>query len=189
MKTDYSENPNVKKSQPADSAGQYGTVEGKVRSVVMSMGEALVPEMGADACVSTPAYGKVHYTFNDWTRANIDIDKIPLPCIVYILPPSGTFLLKNGHAKDIPEAAIAFLDRTVLDDNSVIDDSVVEKMKRLALAFIDSVNGSGLFETVEGELRYQVPVDILDSIVSGIIIHPKLKEVAGVRLCDTNLIR
>ena len=62
-------------------------------------------------------------------------------------------------------------------------------MKRLVLAFVGAYNKSGLFEPIEGELRYQVPIDILDSVISGVIIQPRIKEVRGVRLCDVNIRR
>lgn len=189
MKTGNTEERRVSKSVPTDTEGQMGTVEGKIRAVVSLMGTPEVSEDDGRLCVSIPPFGDVHYVFNDWTRTNIDLDSVPTPCIVYLLPAAGSFLLKNGQARDFPDTAIAFLDRAVVDENAVHDDNIVERMKRLVLAFVDAYNKSGLFEPIEGELRYQVPIDILDSIISGVIIQPRIKEVKGVRLCDADIRR
>ncbi len=189
MRTEKTQQQEISQSVPADTEERLGTVEGKIRVVVKAMGEELEPDINENLRINTPAFGEVHYTFNDWSRANIDLDRIPTPCIVFLQPASGTLLLKNGQVRDIPEAAIAFLDRATLDENAVFDDTIIERMKRLALAFIGAFNDSGLFEPIEGELKYRVPIDILDSIVSGIIIQPRIKEVRGIRLCDINIKR
>lgn len=189
MKTGKTEEKRVSQSVSNDTEGQMGTVEGKIRAVVSLMGTPEVSEDGTTLRVNIQPFGDVHYVFNDWTRTNIELDTIPTPCIVYLLPAAGSFVLKNGQARDWPDVAIAFLDRAVIDENAVHDDSIVERMKRLVLAFVGAFNKSGLFEPIEGELRYQVPIDILDSVISGVIIQPRIKEVRGVRLCDVNIRR
>lgn len=189
MRTDKTPQQEISQSVPRDTEERLGTVEGKIRVVVKALGEELKPAIDEGLRINTPAFGEVHYTFNDWSRTNIDLDRIPTPCIVFLQPAAGTLLLKNGQAKDIPDAAIAFLDRATLDENAVFDDTIIERMKRLAIAFIHSFNTSGLFEPIEGELKYRVPIDILDSIVSGIIIQPRIKEIKGIRLCDANVKR
>lgn len=160
----------VTESVTKDNGEQLGTVEGKIRAVVESI----------------PG---VNYIFNDWTKANVDIDKVPTPCVIFIQPASGSFDMHNGKARDMPDCAIAFLDRTVHDDDAVSEDSVVERMKRLALVFIDALNKSGYFEAVQGKVGYQVPIDTTDSIVSGVIINPTLKETQGSSMCLTNPVR
>ncbi|PNP96411.1 hypothetical protein BFS16_00565 [Hoylesella timonensis] len=157
----------VTESIVVDNDRQLGTVEGKVRAVVRMI-------------------EGVNYIYNDWTKANIDLDKVPTPCVVFIQPSSGNFDVHNGKARDMPDCAIAFLDRTVHDDDAVSEDCVVERMKRLALRFIDAVNKSGYFEPIHGNVKYQVPIDTTDSINSGIIIEPVLKETTGQALCMTN---
>lgn len=189
MKTGKTEEKRVSQSVSNDTEGQLGTVEGKIRAVVRMMGNPVGEGTDDGLCVDVPPFGEVHYVFNDWTRTNIELDTVPTPCIVYLLPAAGTFILKNGQARDLPDAAIAFLDRAAIDENAVHDDSIVERMKRLVLAFVDAFNKSGLFEPIEGELRYKVPIDILDSIISGVIIQPRIKEVRGIRLCDIDIRR
>lgn len=157
----------ITESVAIDSNDQLGTVEGKVRTVAKTV-------------------RGINYIYNDWTKANVDLDKVPTPCIIFIQPASGNFDIHNGKVKDMPDAAIAFLDRTVHDDDAVSEDCVVERMKRLALLFIDALNKSGYFETIQGVVKYQVPIDTTDSIVSGVIIEPVLKETTGMALCITN---
>ena len=57
-----------------DKEGRLGTVEAKVRKVVESLGE------------------DVGYQFCNWAQANVALDKVEKPTIIYVLPPSGSFL-------------------------------------------------------------------------------------------------
>lgn len=63
---------------------KYGTVEAKVRSVVESMGE------------------DVEYLFMNWSQANVAIDAISKPSVVYVLPPSGKLDFDYARVKDYP---------------------------------------------------------------------------------------
>ena len=152
-----------------DNEKQLGTVEGKIRAIAVGLG--------------------VNYEFNDWTKGNVDLDKVPTPCIVYIQPPAGRLNFDRGIAKDYPDCGIAFLDRTDHDDDAVVEDNVVERMKRLAMRFIDAMNNSGWFEHIEGDVPYQVPIDELDSINSGIFLQFTPKEKKGIPMCDAQFKR
>ena len=62
------------------------TVERKIRHITMSMGD------------------EVEYLFMNWAQANVAIDKISKPTIVYILPPCGELDFIWSSVKDCPEA-------------------------------------------------------------------------------------
>ncbi len=154
-------------SVPFDDESRLGTVEGKVRSIVEPLG--------------------VTYVYNDWTKVNVDFDKLEYPAIIFIQPASGNFHVANGTIKDQPDTQFAFMDKTVHDDEAVNEDCVVERMKRLCYRFIRAFNESRLFEPLPEDIPYRTVIDHLDQIVSGIIITPRIKEKKGVLLCNIDI--
>lgn len=149
-----------------DPKEYHGTVEGKIHHIVNSLNE------------------DIEYMFMNWAQANVAIDGVDKPTIVYVLPPSGSLDFKWNAVKDYPQSQIAFICSTEFDFNGEENDNIIEAMKRLCIRFINAVNESGLFEPIEGNLPYQVMYDRLDQNVTGIIITPILKEVEGVSLCQ-----
>lgn len=144
----------------------HGTVEKKIHSIVESM--------GAD----------VEYLFMNWAQANVAIDRIEKPTIIYVLPPSGSLFFEWARVKDKPEAQIAFVCSTEFDFEGEANDDVIEQMKRLCVKFVKALNGSGLFKQIEGKLPYQVLYDHLDQNVTGIVIEPLLEEEEGIIICE-----
>lgn len=149
-----------------DTINSLGTVEGKIRQIVSSMAE------------------DVYYLFCNWTQANVEIERIEKPTIVYVLPPSGTLDFSWNEVKDRPESQIAFLCSTEFDFNGIENDNIIEQMKRLCIRFIRTLNNSSLFEPIEGALPYKVLYDHLDHNVTGIVITPTLEELEGVSICE-----
>lgn len=148
-----------------DKEQVLGTVEGKVRTIVEAMGE------------------DVEYMFANWAQANVSIDKVKRPTIIYVLPPSGTLDFSWKDVKDRPNSQIAFVCNTKFDFNGQENDGIIEAMKRLCIRFVRSMNQSGMFETIEGSVPYRVLYDHLDVNVTGIVIEPTLKEVVGITVC------
>jgi hypothetical protein len=122
----------------------------------------------------------VSFVFQDWTTANIEIDKTPLPAVTYILPTSGSLNFKLGFIKDSQNGMLAFLDKVVLDGDGVDNDNVVDRMKRLAMQYIVKLNATGYFEMLSGVLAYKTIYSELNSNVSGIAFEVTLKEVKGI---------
>ena len=147
---------------------EHGTVEKKIRSIVESM--------GAD----------VDYHFMNWAQANVAIDSVNKPSVIYVLPPSGDLDFSWSRVKDKPEAQIAFIAPTDFDFEGESNDDVIEQMKRLCIRFIKTLNDSELFEAIEGKLPYRVLYDYLDRNVTGIVIEPKLIEEEGIVICGDN---
>lgn len=150
-----------------DDGAALGTVEGKVRTIVESMGE------------------DVEYQFMNWAQANVRLDKVSRPTIVYVLPPSGTLTFSWKDVKDSPNSQIAFLCHTKFDFNGQENDGIIEEMKRLCIRFVRKLNESGLFDEIDYPIMYRVLYDYLDANVTGIVIEPTLKEVDGISLCST----
>lgn len=145
---------------------KYGTVEAKVRKVAESMGE------------------DVEYLFMNWSQANVAMDAITKPSVVYVLPPSGKLDFSYARVKDYPETQIGFLAPTGFDFDGTENDNIIEQMKRLAIKFVKTLNASKCFELIEGKQPYQVVYDFLDQNVTGIVLNLPLEEVDGIIICD-----
>jgi hypothetical protein len=145
---------------------KYGTVEAKVRKVAESIGE------------------DVEYLFMNWSQANVAMDAITKPSVVYVLPPSGKLDFSYARVKDYPETQIGFLAPTDFDFDGTENDNIIEQMKRLAIKFIKALNASKCFELIEGKQPYQVVYDFLDQNVTGIVLNLPLEEVDGIIICE-----
>lgn len=144
---------------------RYGTVESKIRKIA-----ALIQD--AD------------YMFADFAQANVELDKIAKPTILYVLPASGKINLRRDVIRDKPETQIWFLCPSDFDFDGIENDCRIEAMKRLAYEFIYKLNESGYFRELEGDIPYQVAYDAFDINLTGICIMPVLVEVDGLPICD-----
>lgn len=147
------------------SNANYATVEQKVHSIVDKM-------------------EGVKYLFNNWAQANVNVDGVDSPTIIYVLPPSGQLYLHNDIIKDYPQSQIAFVAPTEFDFEGEDNDNIIERMKRLCIRFIKEVNDSGLFEQIDGGVQYQVLYDHFDENMTGIVATLTLKETRGINLCN-----
>ena len=143
---------------------RYGTVEKKIHKIVDTLG--------------------VNYMFKNGAQANNDIDHVDGPTVIYILPPSGELDFHYTSVKDYPQSQIAFVASTEFDFEGEENDNIIEQMKRLCIRFVVELNKSGLFEPIEGRLRYRVLYDHFDQNVTGIVITPPLIEEEGVIVCE-----
>ncbi|NDW09500.1 hypothetical protein [Dysgonomonas sp. 520] len=123
--------------------------------------------------------GGLHYEFNDWTRANSNIEFADLPVCVNVLPVAGDLSNKNGNLRDYPKCLIAFMDKADLDFEGSENEVTVNRMKGYAKKFILEVNRSGLFQPVVEDVPYSVVYDFLDANLTGIVIEVQLKESVG----------
>lgn len=139
------------------------TVEEKIKAVVDKMG--------------------ITYLFDNWQVANFKMDSAELPAVINVLPVSGTFNLGRNKLKDFPNCMLAFIDKTDFDFDGKENDVVLERCKNLAKEFILTCNESGLFEPIEGDIKYSILYDKLDVNVTGVVIELQLKEVQGINLC------
>jgi len=126
------------------------------------------------------------YVYEDWTRADLRLDRLPLPAIINLLPVSGAMSLKMDQFKDKPNCMFVFVDKVNKDADGKDNDAVFERMKSAAMVFIARMNDSGLFEPIEGDIPYSAILEKLSPIVTGISISVQVKEVKGV--CTRNLL-
>lgn len=123
------------------------------------------------------------YIFDNWATANIRLDKLPFPAALNVLPISGSFNVSARRLRDFPNCMIAFLDKTEFDFDSKENDQILERCKNYAMQFILTANESGLFEPIEGDVRYSLVYDKLDVNVTGVVLELQLKEKNGITLC------
>lgn len=124
----------------------------------------------------------IEYIYDDWTRANIRIDRTPLPVMVNVLPVSASFRTINRGANLVLQAncLIAFLDKTEFDFDSTENDVIVHKMTDYAAAFVMLCNESGDFEPIGNDnMRLEVCYDKLDCNVTGVVLDIALTETTG----------
>ena len=126
------------------------------------------------------------YVYEDWTRADLRLDRLPLPAIINLLPVSGAMSLKMDQFKDKPNCMFVFVDKVNKGADGKDNDAVFERMKSAAMVFIARMNDSGLFDPIEGDIPYSVILEKLSPIVTGISISVQVKEVKGV--CTRNLL-
>lgn len=126
----------------------------------------------------------VKYIYMNWAQANVELDNVDMPTIVYVLPASGDLNFTYARVYDNPETQIAFLAPTELDFEGAKNNDIVEQMKRLCIRFVKKLNESGLFELVDGRIPYRVVYDYLDRNVTGISVEFRLEEIGGVSICD-----
>lgn len=126
------------------------------------------------------------YRFLNWAQANVALDGIKRPTIVYILPASGSLFHRFNQTTDRPQTQIAFLCNTRFDFRTRENDKLMVAMKYLAAKFVREVNKSGLFEPIpdKTEIPYQAVYDMLDQNVTGVIITLNLREVTGENFCE-----
>ena len=121
------------------------------------------------------------FVFEDWETADIVIDKVQLPAIIFILPISGSLSFgRYGRIKDAENCAIAFVDKVTRRANGDDNEAVYTQMKQAAKTFLQQVNESGYFEPVQGNVTYNVIYEQLSSIVTGVMLSVQLKELVGV---------
>lgn len=125
------------------------------------------------------------FVFDNWAGANISLDNITFPAIVYILPASGSLNINNGWIKDNQNAMIAFLNKTDFQTTGENNGSVVDDMKDLAKRFFVSLNKTGMFQEIGGLIQYRAVYDMLDVNVAGVTFEIELKEIVGI--CERKL--
>lgn len=141
------------------------TIEGKIKQVAESM--------------------EVTYVFDNWSVANIRLDKLPLPAIINVLPASGELNFNNGNIRDCPNALFAFIDKIPVDARGSEKDDTIERMKSLAMRFFVAINKSGMFQPIGGRLPYRTIYDKLDIAVTGVMFELRIEEVSGI--CERTL--
>lgn len=143
------------------------TIEEKIRAIAQKIG--------------------ISYIYDDWTRANVRIERTPLPVMVNVLPVSGSLRKVNMGQNYVLQSncMVAFLDKTEFDFDSTENDAIVHRMTDYAIAFVMMLDESGDFEQLGTDnVRIQVCYDKLDCNVTGVVLELTLTATDG--YCTNN---
>ena len=118
-----------------------------------------------------------------WFKLNQEMEHVPLPCVMWVNPASGTFEAKAMQILNSPNCLIGFFAKTDFIGDFEDDTEALETTTRMAFEFISRCNSSGLFDQIK-EARYSVSFDRFDVNASGIVLEVTLKEKQGMNICD-----
>ena len=125
------------------------------------------------------------YIFDDWMTSNVRLDNTPLPCMVNVLPVSGSYSMRGNMLCVRANCLVAFLDKADFDFDGIENNNVIDRMAKYAAAFILLCNRSGYFETIgDSDIEMQIVYDKADVNVTGVILSLTLQEVDGI--CMSN---
>ena len=125
-------------------------------------------------------FSEFTYVFEDWYTADKVLDKVALPAIIFILPVSGVLQYgEHGRIKDAENCIIAFVDKVDKEADGRDNEITYNAMKAAAQRFINAINASGFFDYIQGDVAYNVIYEQMSSIVTGIALNLRLKELVG----------
>lgn len=125
------------------------------------------------------------FMFNDWSRANVDLDSMisaafnrnEYPLCLFVMPIGGEMNIdKGGRFKSSYDCLICFLDKSNIDENSTASFETVQKMNTYARKFISAVNASKVFDYVDGTLKIDIPYNKMDVNMTGVCVNITLTE-------------
>lgn len=127
--------------------------------------------------------GNVNYLYDGWGLINLRADKTPTPIMVNVLPVSGALNMGGRRITESQDCIIGFLDKTEFDFDGTQNDAIIERMKKLAIEFILTMNESGLFEPISGEVPMSIEYNLLDVNLTGVVLTLRLEEKQGIVMC------
>lgn len=131
---------------------------------------------------------KPFYIYENWNQANVSLDNIEhFPVVVNVLEESGTLRYGSLSINQVPEFAIAFIMPVNFDFemNSELNEEDYDASricKSMAIEFLDIVNKSGYFKSVD-DVEYAVSYDFLDANLVAVILGFTAEETFGASLC------
>jgi len=123
------------------------------------------------------------FTSGDWFRANVSIEKLALPAIIYLPERQGKLTIRPLQAIRNPLITLAFMDKIEFADNHESIEIVTEAMHLLAYEWLQRAVTSNYFHEPVN-ITYEEYVDVLDVNLAGVGYTFELKERQGVNLCD-----
>lgn len=118
-----------------------------------------------------------------WYKLNHEAEHVPLPCVMWVNPASGTLEAKAVQIIDNPNCLIAFFEKTEFIGDFEDDSAAMVTTKAMASEFIARCNASGYFDQIK-DARYSVSFDKFDVNAAGIVLEIPLREKQGTNVCD-----
>ena len=124
---------------------------------------------------------KPTFTGGSWYKANILLEKLTLPAVIYITPISGDLLRAGNIFLDAPNCLLAFVDKIDMDAPWEQSVECLDRMKKLAEEFIFRAEQS-YFKHIDNP-HYSVLEDRTDVNLCGIVLEAKIEERQGTNTC------
>lgn len=118
--------------------------------------------------------GTPAFRYSRRSEENINGDNAPYPAVILIEPDQGGFNIQgmSGLARDRNNTFIQFLDKTVMGDQALDRETVVDAMKTLAVQFIQALNNSNKWQDIaETGYNWVLLVDYYDVNTAGIELN------------------
>lgn len=116
------------------------------------------------------------WVFDDWKSADRVLAKVEMPAIVCLMPVGGEMTFRRGKVWDSEDVALCFIDKVPRDADGEDNEAVYSRMKREAMRFVGAMNKSGLFEPVEGGVRYDTIIEGTANVLTGVMMSLTIKE-------------
>jgi hypothetical protein len=116
------------------------------------------------------------WVFDDWKSADRVLAKVEMPAIVCLMPVGGEMTFRRGKVWDSEDVALCFIDKVPRDADGEDNEAVYSRMKREAMRFVGVMNKSGLFEPVEGGVRYDTIIEGTANVLTGVMMSLTIKE-------------
>ena len=151
------------------------TIEGKVREIAGAMGLSYACE----------TWERANAVFDGFRRVEAErLEEAPegatLPACLYVQPVSGRLYFEpSGRAADAPACQVAFVDAMPLDYQGEEAQQIAERLKGIAVQFVERVNNCGFFVPVEGVVNYQTAFDKLGANLCVVTLETTLRELVG----------
>lgn len=116
------------------------------------------------------------WVFDDWKSADRVLAKVEMPAIVCLMPVGGEMTFRRGKVWDSEDVALCFIDKVPRDADGEDNEAVYSRMKRDPMRFVGAMNKSGLFEPVEGGVRYDTIIEGTANVLTGVMMSLTIKE-------------
>lgn len=118
-----------------------------------------------------------------WYKLNQEVEHVPLPCVMWVNPASGTLEVKAVQVINNPNCLIAFFQKTDFIGDFEDDSAAYDETINMATEFIARCNASGLFDQIK-DARYSISFDKFDVNAAGVVLEVSLREKQGVNICN-----
>lgn len=122
------------------------------------------------------------WVFDDWRSVDRKLAKVEKPVIVCPIPVGGEMTFRNGRVWVSMDMSLCFLDIVPRDANGEDNAAVYERLMKEAARFVGSINKSGLFEPIDGGVRFDTIIEGTANIMTGVLMSLTIRETEGLCL-------
>lgn len=122
------------------------------------------------------------WMFDDWRSVDRKLAKVEKPVIVCPIPVGGEMTFRNGRVWVSMDVSLCFLDIVPRDANGEDNAAVYERLMMEAARFVGAINKSGLFEPIDGGVRFDTIIEGTANIMTGVLMSLTIRETEGLCL-------